>query len=213
METTPQVLTAEIAEIAPSPRKIGVAKIAAGLLLGGLVLLGAAMQSAGAAEVAPKALRHAQVVALDSVVANRLNTIRSSFGLSSGVVTSEYSSEVSQAVALNEDPPFAPTNGGVVGEEGLWGMIPGGTGANTAAVLEVVNGWVYHDGWEGSTAATWNADCTSANAAGCNGHRRNVLSTPPVAGAKLTIDVTTKSVTYNGQPALAVAALFVWKTA
>ena len=210
METTPQVIAANTAEIAPSSRKI--AKIAAGLLLGGLVLLGTALQSAGAAEVAPKALRPAQVATLDGAVANRLNVIRSSFGLSAGVATSAYSSEVSQAVALNEDPPFAPTSGGVVGEEGLWGMIPGTTGANQAAVLEIVNGWVYHDGWEGSKAATWNADCTSAHAAGCNGHRRNVLSTPPVAGAKLTIDVTTKAVTYDGQPALAVAALFVWKT-
>jgi len=76
-----------------------------------------------------------------------------------------------------------------------------------------VNGWVYHDGWEGSVATTWNADCTSAHAAGCDGHRRNVLSTPPVTGAKLSIDITTKSVTVDGAPALAVAALFVWKTA
>jgi hypothetical protein len=38
------------------------------------------------------------------------------------------------------------------------------------------------------------------------------LSTPPVAGAKLSIDVTTQSVTVDGAPALAVAALFVWKT-
>lgn len=203
METTPQ----------PATRKIGVAKVAAGLLLGALVLLGSALQSAGAAEIAPKALRHSQVVALDSVVANRLNTIRASFGLRAGTSTNAYSAEVGQAVALNEDPPFAPTSGGVVGEEGLWGMIPGASGSNAAAVTEIVNGWVYHDGWQGSTAATWNADCTSAHATGCDAHRRNVLSTPPVAGAKLTIDVTTKSVTYDGQPALAVAALFVWKTA
>jgi hypothetical protein len=101
----------------------------------------------------------------------------------------------------------------VVGEEGLWGMIPGSNAVSAAGALAIVNGWVYHDGWQGSVAATWNADCTSAHAPGCNGHRRNVLSTPPVAGATLSIDVTTKAVTYNGQPALAVAALFVWKTA
>jgi hypothetical protein len=38
------------------------------------------------------------------------------------------------------------------------------------------------------------------------------LTTPPVPGAKLYIDVTTKTVSFNGSPALAVAALFVWKT-
>jgi len=212
METTAQQVAPESSKY----RKSVLSKVTGGLLLGGMVLLGSALQAtgAGAAVVGPKvALRHAQVVALDAAVANRLNVIRASFGLSTGVVTSQYSGEVDQAVALNEDPPFAPTTGGVVGEEGLWGVVPGVSGASAAAALEIVNGWVYHDGWEGSSAATWNADCTSAKAAGCNGHRRNVLSTPPVAGAKLTIDVTTKAVTYNGQPALAVAALFVWKTA
>jgi hypothetical protein len=206
METTPVLAASTTAS-----HKL--AKLAAGLFLGGL-MLSATLQSAGAAEVAPKALRHAQVVALSSVVLNRLNTIRSSFGLGAGSSSSAYSSEVGQAVSENEDPPVAPATGGVVGEEGLWGMIPGATSATaTAAAVEIVNGWVYHDGWQGSVAATWNADCTSAHAAGCNAHRRNVLSTPPVAGATLSIDVTTKSVTYDGQPAIAVAALFVWKTA
>jgi hypothetical protein len=211
METTTQ-------QVSPESSKSGgnaLGKLAGGLLLGGMVLLGSALQAtvAGAAVVGPKvALRHAQVVALDAAVANRLNVIRSSFGLSTGDVTSQYSGEVGQAVTLNEDPPFAPTTGGVVGEEGLWGVVPGVSGASAQAALEIVNGWVYHDGWEGSMAATWNADCTSAHAAGCDGHRRNVLSTPPVAGAKLSIDVTTQSVIVNGAPGLAVAALFVWKT-
>jgi hypothetical protein len=212
MEMTPQAASSE-SHI--QPRRTSLGKVAAGLVFGGLVLLGCAFQatgSAGAAVVSPKGLRHSQVVALDGVVGNRLNVIRTSFGLQVGALSTAYSSEVDQAVALNEDPPFAPTSGGVVGEEGLWGVVPGVSGASAAAALEIVNGWVYHDGWEGSVAATWNADCTSAQAVGCNGHRRNVLSTPPVVGAKLSIDVTTKSVTIDGQPALAVAALFVWKT-
>jgi hypothetical protein len=215
METTPHSASVESSEFLLTPRKSVLGKVAAGLLLGGMVLLGSALQAtgAGAAVVAPKvALRLAHVVALDGVVANRLNVIRESFGLASGVATTEYSGEVDQAVALNEDPPFAPTTGGVVGEEGLWGVVPGVSGASASATLEIVNGWVYHDGWEGSVAATWNADCTSAHATGCNGHRRNVLSTPPVAGAKLYIDVTTQSVTLDGASALAVAALFVWRT-
>jgi hypothetical protein len=215
METTAQNASLESSKSFPEPRKSALGKIAAGLVFGGIVLVGSALQAtgAGAAVVGHRvALRHAQVVALDGVVANRLNVIRQSFGLAAGVATNEYSGEVDQAVASNEDPPFAPTTGGVVGEEGLWGVVPGVSGASAAAALEIVNGWVYHDGWEGSVAATWNADCTSAHAAGCDGHRRNVLSTPPVAGAKLSIDVTTQSVTVDGAPALAVAALFVWKT-
>jgi len=211
METTAQNVSIDSSK----SRMSALGKVAAGLLLGGMVLLGSAFQAtgtAGAAVVAPKSLRPSQVVALDGVVADRLNVIRNSFGLPTGVLTTEYSEEVDQAVALNEDPPFAPTTGGVVGEDGLWGVVPGVSGASASAALEIVNGWVYHDGWEGSVAATWNADCTSAHAAGCDGHRRNVLSTPPVAGAKLSIDVTTQSVTVDGAPALAVAALFVWKT-
>jgi hypothetical protein len=215
METQAQNVSLESSKSLPQPRKSALAKIAAGLAVGGVVLLGSALQAtgAGAAVVTHRAeLRHAQVVALNGVVANRLNVIRGSFGLAAGVATTEYSGEVDQAVALNEDPPFAPTTGGVVGEESLWGVVPGVSGASAAAALEIVDGWVYHDGWEGSVATTWNADCTSAHAAGCDAHRRNVLSTPPVAGAKLYIDVTAQSVTVDGAPALAVAALFVWKT-
>jgi hypothetical protein len=215
METTQPDVSAESSESYPRPRRIALSKVAAGLLFGSL-LLGSALQAtgaAGAAVVAPKvALRSAQVVALNGLVAHRLNTIRGSLGLATGVATTEFSSEVGQAVALNEDPPFAPATDGVVGEDGLWGIVPGVSGANRSAALEIVNGWVYHDGWEGSVAATWNADCTSAHAAGCDGHRRNVLTKSPAAGAKLYIDVTTRSVTFDGAPALAVAALFVWKT-
>jgi hypothetical protein len=213
MEATRHDVSIGTAQIDPKPGKIAFGKVAAGFVLGGMLLVGIAVQTAGAAVVVPKiSFRPAQVSVLNGVVASRLNTIRSSFGFSTGIATTAYSSEVGQAVALNEDPPFAPVTAGVVGEDGLWGIVPGGAGAGTASALEIVNGWVYHDGWEGSTAATWNADCTSANAPGCNGHRRNVLSTPPVAGAKLYIDVATQNVTFNGSPALAVAALFVWKT-
>jgi hypothetical protein len=216
MGTTPQIAATEINSSTPKARKTGVCRVGGGFLLGAMLLVGLAFQSAGSAGAsvvsAKASLRPAQVVALNGTVAHRLNVIRVSFGLAEGVATSEYSSEVSQAVALNEDPPFAPSTGGVVGEEGLWGMVPGTTSATAASALETVNGWVYHDGWDGSAAATWNADCTSPHAPGCDGHRRNVLSTPPVPGAKLYIDVQTKSVSFDGAPALAVAALFVWKT-
>jgi hypothetical protein len=168
--------------------------------------------AAPALEVMPRvALRPAQVAALDGLVANRLNAIRASFGLASGQATTSYAVEVTKAVMSNEDPPFAPATGGVVEEGSLWGVVPGASGASASSALEIVNGWVYHDGWEGSVQATWNADCTSARAAGCEAHRRNVLMTPPTPAAKLYIDVTTRCVSFDGSPALAVAALFVWK--
>jgi hypothetical protein len=178
-----------------------------------LPLSGLRQDAARPLEVPSAALRPAQIAALDGLVANRLNAIRASFGLASGQATTSYTAEVTKAVMSNEDPPFAPATGGVVAEGSLWGVVPGGaSGSSTSSALEIVDGWVYHDGWEGSVQATWNADCTSAHAAGCEGHRRNVLATPPTPGAKLYIDVTTSSVSFDGSPALAVAALFVWKT-
>jgi hypothetical protein len=191
-------------------------KVGIGAALAGAVLLGSGIEiadAAAASTIHPRAaLRPAQVAALDGVVANRLNVIRASFGLGAGEVTTAYSAEVTEAVASNEDPPFAPVTGGVVAEGSLWGVVPGPSDSSTSSALEIVNGWVYHDGWGGSVQATWNADCSSAHAAGCEGHRRNVLTTPPTPGAKLYIDVTTRSVSFDGSPSLAVAALFVWKT-
>ena len=113
-------------------------------------------------------------------------------------IRDRYTVEVTKAVMSNEDPPFAPATGGVIAEGSLWGVVPGASGSSASSALEIVNGWVYHDGWEGSVQATWNADCTSAYAAGCEGHRRDVLTTPPTPGAKLYIDVTTPGMTVDG---------------
>lgn len=197
-------------------RRGSLATLAAGAVLAGALLLGSSIEMAGAASadiIRPSlVLRPAQVAALDGLVAHRLNVIRVSFGLVTGQTTTAYSNEVTRAVISNEDPPFAPLTGGVIEEGSLWGIVPGAIGSPATSALEIVGGWVYHDGWNGSVQATWNADCTSAHASGCGAHRRNVLTTPPTPGAKLYIDVTTRSVSYDGSPALAVAALFVWKT-
>jgi hypothetical protein len=189
-----------------------VAVLAGVTLLGGIEMAGVASASTIHPSVPSPALRPAQVAALDGVVANRLNAIRASFGLVAGQATTSYTVQVTKAVMSNEDPPFAPATEGVVAEGSLWGVVPGASGSPDSSALEIVNGWVYHDGWEGSVQATWNADCTSAHAAGCEGHRRNVLTTPPTPGAKLYIDVATRSVSFDGSPALAVAALFVWRS-
>jgi hypothetical protein len=156
-------------------------------------------------------IRPAEDAALDGVVADRLNVIRVSFGLATGQSTTDYRDEVTNALLSNEDPRFIPLAGPVLEEGSLWGIVVAPTDSSTSSALEIVNGWVYHDGWDGSVQATWNADCTSAHARGCDGHRRNVLMRPPAPGAKLYIDVEARSVTYDGSPAIAVAALLVWK--
>jgi len=106
----------------------------------------------------------------------------------------------------NGDPPFAPFGSHIDAEYSLWGIVPGWTSSS----LQVVNDWVYHDGWRGSTKRTLNGDCTSVNASGCNGHRRAILSSPPLSGATLRIDIETREVRYKGTKYLAVAALLVW---
>jgi len=174
-----------------------------------LVVVAAVQISWAGASAFAATNRPLRMSAMNGVAFNRINAIRNSFGLQAGRITTAYDSEVLQAIRFNEDPPFAPAGAGVVGEESLWGVLPGST-AVTSSAGDVVNAWVYHDGWEGSVGATWNADCTSAAAPGCNGHRRALLSQPPVPGATLTIDVVTRSVTFAGAPALALAALMVW---
>jgi hypothetical protein len=137
---------------------------------------------------------------------SRVNVIRHSLQHPKGASTTAYSSEVLAGINTDNDPPFAPSNGTIYGEYSLWGIVPGWT----ASADEVVNDWVYHDGWQGSTQLTLNADCTSATAPGCNGHRRAILSSPPARGATLHIDFETRPVTYQSSQYLAVAALLVW---
>jgi hypothetical protein len=72
----------------------------------------------------------------------------------------------------------------------------------------IVNAWVYQDGWRG--AATYNIDCTRPGASGCNGHRRAVLRTPPVPGAKLSIDVVAVNQPIDGANGLSIAAIMSW---
>jgi hypothetical protein len=148
---------------------------------------------------------------LNAPAFTRINVIRASFRLPAGLGTTAYSSEVLVGLRLNEDPPFVPAVGGIVKEDGLWGVFPSSPTDRLPSAVDLVNAWVYHDGWQGSAQATWNVDCTHAGAPGCNSHRRAVLSAPPARGARLYIDVTTRRMTYSGVPAVALAALLVWK--
>jgi len=145
------------------------------------------------------------------VVVNRINSIRASFGLSPGQYTDAYNSQVSRGIRANADPSFAPLTASITEEDSVWGTVPGST-SSVASALEIVNAWVYHDGWCGSEQATWNADCTAPRAPGCGGHRRDILSRPPSSRSSLFIDVVVARGTYSGSPAVDVAALLVWKT-
>ncbi len=150
------------------------------------------------------------LAAPSAVVFQRINAIRVSDHLPAGLATSAYGAQVRQALRTGQDPPFVRAVAGIVAEESLWGEVPA-SGVNPPSPASVVNAWVFHDGWRGSLALTWNADCVSPTAPDCNGHRRAVLSRPPVPGARLYLDVATKNVTINGSPAVAVATLMVWK--
>jgi hypothetical protein len=147
---------------------------------------------------------------LDASVVGRINALRAAFHLTPAEVTTSYDAEVVHGVLTNDDPPFVPTGNGILAEDSIWGVMPV---ASTAlpSPLGVVNAWVYQDGWRGSTQATLNADCTSAGASGCNGHRRAVLSRPPVPGAHLVVDVATHTVDFDGSASLGVAALLIWE--
>jgi len=172
--------------------------VLAATLVAGTMLV---IVSAGGASSAPLSMRAQSTAALQ-----RVNAIRTSFQLQLGTVTGAYDKEVLKGIQSNGDPPFAPLGGNIDAEYSLWGIVPGWTSSS----VQVVNDWVYHDGWQGSKQKTLNGDCTSATAPGCNGHRRAVLSSPPTHGAKLHIDIETRQVRFEGAKYLAVAALMVW---
>jgi hypothetical protein len=187
------------AQLLEKVHRIGIVAVVAGALF--LTIVGAPHDGVSASTTSP-----------NHVVVSRVNTIRSSFGLSTGQMISTYNAQVLRGLQSNEDPPFAPVAGGIVEEGSIWGLLPGSSTTDDSSLRALVNAWVYDDGWSGSVGATSNADCTSAKAPGCNGHRRDVLSTPPVPGAKLYIDVEVRNTNYEGSPAVAVAALMIWKT-
>jgi len=75
---------------------------------------------------------------------------------------------------------------------------PGATGGYTANWAGAINAldanyaWMYQDGWAGN--ATFNEDCTSAHAAGCWGHRDDILAN----GAVLPCPTTSCSLVMGG---------------
>lgn len=85
-------------------------------------------------------------------------------------ITSSLSVAAQTAATTLADPSFTATSVGPLSARwwtGIW--------ANTPNVLLADLLWMYQDGWAG--ADTTNRDCTAPDAAGCWGHRDNILST------------------------------------
>ena len=86
--------------------------------------------------------------------------------------------QLAQAGSQNNADPSFPSalTGGSTLERGgsIW------SGGST--VLWADEGWMYADGWGGSSNSTWNGTCTSSTAPGCWGHRDNILMANPPSG-------------------------------
>lgn len=116
---------------------------------------------------------------------------------------------VVQGVATNADPNPNFYVTGVVQAESIWAWVsvnPSSPSDTGAAVLQILDAWVYQDGWQGS--ATSNIDCTSPHALGCWGHRDAVLGDVP--GATLYVVPVVSLHYYNGEAGTSAAALLVW---
>jgi hypothetical protein len=88
-----------------------------------------------------------------------------------------------------KDPNPAPDfrmGSGPNGDVGL-----GGAWSEGFSALEADYIWMYDDGWGGSIEATANIDCTSATAAGCWGHRKELLGRDPVYDLGVGLECTT----------------------
>jgi len=102
-------------------------------------------------------------------------------------VSAQLNALAQRGAAAREDPSLPSTS-----------YFPNATGAyvaNWAGALSALDAnydWMYTDGWAGR--ATDNYDCTSAHAAGCWGHRDNIL----VNSSRMRCLVTTCSLVMGG---------------
>ncbi|HWB21367.1 MAG TPA: hypothetical protein VG652_00605 [Gaiellaceae bacterium] len=146
--------------------------------------------------------------ALTQSVLQEFNAVRKREGLPPATLTNDYTANVTNAALRNADPALGAFAPGAMTEYGLWGISTADPASNALNPSAIVDDWVYRDGWQGS--ATENLDCSSPTAAGCNGHRRAVLSSAPSPGAKLAVDIAIHQANWDGAPALSVAMLMVW---
>lgn len=109
------------------------------------------------------------------VVANLERTAR---GLPAYLgLNSALSANAQRAAKTNVDPSVA--SGFVIGNDAQGSPGMGGAWSAGFSVLAADYIWMYDDGWGGSVATTSNIACTSARAAGCWGHRDELLGSDP----------------------------------
>ncbi len=107
-------------------------------------------------------------------------------------INSALSAEAQHAAAGNNDPGVAA--GFAIGNDaqGTPGM--GGAWSGGFSVLAADYIWMYDDGWAGSVSATSNVACTSPSAAGCWGHRDELLGYDPGYNPGVGLDATNAEV-------------------
>jgi hypothetical protein len=88
-------------------------------------------------------------------------------------INAALSANAQHAAQLNTDPTQAA--GFAIGLDAQGDPGLGGAWAEGFSVLAADYFWMYDDGWGGSAATTSNIDCTSPSAAGCWGHRDELL--------------------------------------
>jgi hypothetical protein len=180
-----------------------------GLVISAVAMFGLAAIEASAAPAVQTRQIPLNVSVADRIALQEINVIRHRFGLASARASRVYQSLVSSAARSEHDPspPFRP---GTVEWFGVWGVVPASNGLLAQDVRAVIDGWVYHDGWNGSR--TLNLDCTSPTAPGCNSHRRAILSAPPQADTNLYVDVAVVRTNLRGFVGVSIAATLVWRT-
>ena len=103
-------------------------------------------------------------------------------------INSALSAEAQHAAATNNDPGVAA--GFAIGNDaqGTPGMGAAWSGGFSVLAADYI--WMYDDGWSGSRAATSNVACTSPSAAGCWGHRDELLGYDPGYNPGVGLDAT-----------------------
>jgi hypothetical protein len=88
-------------------------------------------------------------------------------------------SNAAQQAAANVADPTVPAGFPVAADANGYLMYGGAWAGGYQTVLGADYAWMYQDGWGGSAAATSNIACTSPTAAGCWGHRDELLGSDP----------------------------------
>ena len=90
----------------------------------------------------------------------------------------QLNSAAQSAAAAGQDPN-APPNFPVARDPQGYTMVSGSWSGGYSSMLESDYGWMYQDGWGGSSSNTTNIACNGPSAAACWGHRDELLGSDP----------------------------------